>query len=186
MVRDEARVSGAPTLTTERLTLRAHRIADLPACVAMWQDVEVVRHTIGSPSPPSRTWLRLLSYAGHWSLLGFGYWALEHTESGAFLGEIGFADFKRDLHPALDDVPEVGWVLAPQAHGKGYATEALRAAIAWGDEAFTTDHTVCIIYPENTASLRVAAKLGYAEIDRILVEGQPPELVLARPRGERA
>jgi RimJ/RimL family protein N-acetyltransferase len=68
-------ITAAPIIETERLRLRGHYIADFPDCVAMWSEPEVVRYTIGEPSPPQRTWLRILSYRGHWALLGFGYWA---------------------------------------------------------------------------------------------------------------
>jgi len=93
--------------------------------------------------------------------MGFGYWAVEEKASERFLGEIGFADFKREIVPSIEGVPELGWVLASHAHGKGYATEALNAAIPWGDKNLSASRSVCIIDPENLASLRVAEKCGY-------------------------
>ena len=68
----------------------------------------------------------MLRYAGHWQWMGFGFWALEEKSTGAFAGELGFAEFKRELEPSIQGIPEIGWVLAPHAHGKGYATEAVR------------------------------------------------------------
>jgi RimJ/RimL family protein N-acetyltransferase len=79
---------------------------------------------------------------------------------------VGFADFKRNLDPPLGDTPESGWILASAFHGKGYATEAMRAVIAWGDEHFEAARTACLIHPDNAASLRVAEKLGYREYAR--------------------
>jgi len=167
----------APVIETERLRLRAHQSDDLADCVAMWSEPAVVRYTIGEPSPPQRTWMRILAYRGHWALLGFGYWAVEEKSSGRYIGELGFADFKRDMVPSIDGMPELGWALAPQFHGKGYATEALRAAVAWGDDHLVQRRTVCIIHRDNHPSFRVAAKLGYkaiftatgsAELDTIL------------------
>ena len=67
----------------------------------------------------------------------------------------------RDIEPALGDQPEAGWVLAPWAHGKGYATEAMSAALAWGDGQFGDMPVVCITAPENPASIRVAEKCGF-------------------------
>lgn len=110
--------------------------------------------------------MRLLTYAGHWSLLGFGYWVLEERATGRFAGEVGFADFKRGLDPSLVGVPEVGWALAAEMHGRGFATEAVRAAVSWGDCNFRRDRTFCIIDPENAASIRVASKCGYGEVRR--------------------
>ncbi|HEY6455656.1 MAG TPA: GNAT family N-acetyltransferase, partial [Steroidobacteraceae bacterium] len=63
--------SAVPVIETERLRLRAHQSDDLAACVVMWSDPAVVRYTLGDPSPPQRTWMRILAYRGHWELLGF-------------------------------------------------------------------------------------------------------------------
>jgi RimJ/RimL family protein N-acetyltransferase len=81
-----------------------------------------------------------------------------------FVGEIGFADFKRDITPSIRGIPEMGWVLASAQHGKGYATEGVRAALGWADRHLAAARTVCIIGPGNTASIRVAEKAGYAQI----------------------
>ena len=81
---------------------------------------------------------------------------------------MGFGYFKRDLDASVDTVPELGWALVPGAHGKGYATEALRVALAWGDAHFESDRTVCIIDPGNDASARVADKLGFGEYARVV------------------
>jgi len=156
----------APMLETNRLRLRAHQPGDLSAYAAMWSDPDVVRYTIGTPLPPQRTWMRLLGHRGHWSVLGFGYWAVEEKETG-YIGELGFGHFKRDLHASVDTVPELGWALVPGVHGKGYATEALRAVVAWGEAHFESDRTVCIIDPGNDVSARVADKLGFREYTRV-------------------
>ena len=123
----------APNIETDRLRLRAHRIADFPDLSAMWADPVVVRHIAGRPSTPEESWSRLLRYAGLWPLLGFGYWAVEERATGRFVGDVGLADFHRDMTPPLGDAPEAGWALAPWSHRKGYATEAMRAVLAWSD-----------------------------------------------------
>jgi RimJ/RimL family protein N-acetyltransferase len=172
-----------PVLETDRLVLRGHRADDLDHCAAMWSDPGVTRYTIGSPSTEQRTWVRLLAYVGHWDLLGFGYWVVEEKASHRYIGELGFADFKRRLEPSIDGVPELGWALLPPAHGKGYATEALKAALRWGDAHFGNVQTVCLISPDNAASLRVAEKLGYRELLRT-TQHDEPQIVLARTRLE--
>ena len=139
----------------------------------MWALPEVVRYIGGKPFTGEEVWARLLRYAGHWQWMGFGFWALEEKSTGAFAGELGFAEFKRELQPSIEGTPEVGWVLAPHAHGKGYATEALQAAIAWGDERFGQTRTVCLIHPENLPSLRVAEKCGYRECHLTTYQEQP-------------
>jgi RimJ/RimL family protein N-acetyltransferase len=169
-----------PTLVTQRLTLRAHRAADFPACAAMWADPAVTRFIGGRPFSAEEVWGRLLRYAGLWSWLGFGYWAIAETASGRFLGEVGFADFKRDLKPPLD-APELGWALAVEAHGRGYATEAVRAVLAWSDQRFA--RAFCIIQPDNHPSHRVAAKCGFHELRRATYKDHTT-IVLARDARE--
>ncbi len=128
----------------------------------MWADPRLVEHVTGIPSTREQSWARVLRYAGHWAMLGYGYWVVEEREGGAFLGEVGFADYHRKIDPPLDGVPELGWFLAAHAHGKGYATEAVRAAIAWGQEHFSgIPRIACIIGPENHPSIRVADKCGF-------------------------
>ncbi|HEY8297416.1 MAG TPA: GNAT family N-acetyltransferase [Candidatus Baltobacteraceae bacterium] len=161
----------APVIETPRLVMRAHRLEDFPACAAMWADPIVTRYIGGKPSTQMETWGRLMRYVGHWALLGFGYWAIQDKASGNFAGELGFADFKRDMQPSIDGMPELGWALATPFHGKGYATEAVRAAIAWGDAHFGSARTVCLIDPENLASIRVAQKCGYMESERTTWHG---------------
>jgi RimJ/RimL family protein N-acetyltransferase len=162
-----------PMLETERLRLRGHRVEDLVHGAAMWADPVVVRYTVRKPLTEEESWRRLLSYVGHWALMGYGYWVAEEKATGNFVGEIGFADYQRDIEPSLKGVPEIGWVLASSAHGRGYATEAVRAAVAWGDLHFQTGRTACIIAPENVASIRVAVKCGYREFARTTYKGHP-------------
>ena len=152
-----------PVIETERLRLRAHSPNDFAACCAMWADPVVTKYIGGKPSTTQQTWARILTYGGHWVHLGYGYWAVEEKATGTFVGELGFADFKRDIAPSMQNVPELGWALATPAHGKGYATEAVRAATAWGDRNLASARTVCLINPENVASIRVAQKCGFHE-----------------------
>lgn len=164
----------APALETERLFLRGHRAEDLDDCAAMWGDPEVTRYIGGKPSRREETWGRLLRYVGHWSLLGFGYWVARERSSGRFVGEIGLADFERDITPPFGGAPEAGWAIATWASGKGYATEGLRAVLAWADERFP--RTVCMIDEGNVASVRVAAKCGYHEWQKTAYHGTPTVL----------
>ncbi|WP_309573382.1 GNAT family N-acetyltransferase [Deinococcus sp.] len=154
----------APTLTTPRLILRPHRTDDLVDCLELWQDPVVTRYTSGKPLPRQDVWTRLLRHPGHWALLGFGYWVAQERESGRFIGEVGLGRFKRDLlagEPELDTMPEAGWVTLPWAHGRGYAHEAVSAALAWRDANVPGTETFCIISPENVASLRLAGRAGF-------------------------
>jgi RimJ/RimL family protein N-acetyltransferase len=99
-------------------------------------------------------------------MLGYGYWAATEKTSGRYIGDVGLADFKREIEPSIKGVPEIGWVLARWSHGRGYATEAAQAALRWLEGALGPQRTVCIIDVENSASLRVADKCGYREFAR--------------------
>jgi len=176
----DARLSGIPTLQTQRLRLRAHTPRDFSACVALWADPFVTRFIGGRPFAREEVWARLLRYAGSWQWLGFGYWAVDEIASGQFIGELGFAQNEREFNPPVTlldraglPVPEAGWVLAPQFHGKGYATEAVRAALAWGDSHVAASRAFCIIHPDHSASIRVAQKCGFVESSRPFYQSEP-------------
>ncbi len=162
-----------PELHTTRLRLRGPGLADVAPSGAMWRDPEVVRFIGGRPSTGEEVWSRVLRYVGHWALLGFGYWAIEERASGRFVGELGFADFHRELEPGFGDTPEVGWALAPWAHGQGFAGEALRAALAWGDAHLASDRTVCIIDGGNARSIKLAHSVGFAADRTATYKGEP-------------
>jgi RimJ/RimL family protein N-acetyltransferase len=174
--------SVAPIIETERLRLRAHTYDDLANCTAMWTDPNVTLYISGTPSTLQKTWSGMLAYVGHWTFMGFGYWLLEEKDSAKFVGEIGLADFKRDIAPAMRGAPELGFALATHAHGKGYATEAALAVVAWSDANLSHAKTVCLINPENMRSLRVAEKAGYRVFEQGLFN-EKPALFLERLRG---
>jgi len=170
-----------PVLTTARLRLRGHRRDDFDALAALWGDPETVRHITGKPSTPTESWSRLMTYAGHWALMGFGFWAVEEIASGRYLGDIGLADFKRGLGPRFDGTPEAGWVLSPACHGKGYATEAVKAVLAWGEVNMALLRCVCMISPDHAASLRVAEKCGFTPFAHTTFKDSPVTLLERDP-----
>lgn len=154
----------------------------------MWFDPSVVRFLGGVPLSREDVWARLLRQAGLWTILGYGYWTVRETDTGCFVGQVGFANYKRDLLPPLGDVPECGWVLAAAAQGRGYASEALAAALAWADAALDADRTVCFIEEGHAASIRLARCLGYAPYARSEYKGSPVALFerAARPPNDAA
>jgi RimJ/RimL family protein N-acetyltransferase len=187
-----------PILETERLRLRGHRLEDFPDSVALWSDANVTRFIGGKPLTEEDVWARLMRYAGHWMWMGFGYWLLEEKSTGLFAGEVGLADWKRDVEPSIHGIPEAGWVLASRVHGLGYATEAVRAVLAWNDRNISagksypqkksahrmevdlsgpvplkTARTVCIIDAGNVRSVRVAEKCGFRELCRTTYHDHP-------------
>jgi RimJ/RimL family protein N-acetyltransferase len=173
-----------PVIETARLRLRGYRYEDLSDSVAMWADPKVAQFISGRASTEQQTWSRLLSYIGHWALMGFGYWVIEEKATGEFVGDVGFADFKRDIAASMRGKPELGFALVSRFHGKGYATEAVRAVLAWADAELPEPATVCLITPQNAASIHVVEKCGYKMLENGLYNNQPV-LFLQRdaPRG---
>ncbi|MEI9886017.1 MAG: GNAT family N-acetyltransferase [Rhizomicrobium sp.] len=170
-----------PVVETERLILRAPRREDFPSYAAMWADPEVTRFIAAVPLSEEEAWARFMRAFGHWALLGYGFWTVEEKDSGARLGELGFLDVRRDIVPALDGIPEVGWALCRAAQGKGYATEGVRGALAWGENRFGKMRFACLIAPDNKPSLGVAAKTGFKEAVRTTYKGDPAVMLYRDP-----
>lgn len=148
-----------PVLTTARLTMTPHRVADFADLAAMWADPQVVRFLGGTPSTAEDSWARLLRYAGSWALLGFGFWAVRRRDTGSYVGDVGFLDGRRTGVEGFGRDPEIGWSLAGSAQRQGFATEAIMAALDWGQPRFA--RTVAMIDPRNAASVAVAARCGF-------------------------
>ncbi|MGZ8336775.1 MAG: GNAT family N-acetyltransferase [Allosphingosinicella sp.] len=151
-----------PLIETARLRLRGFREADLDAQAEILADPVVMRFLGANPLGREDSWRRMLCGPGLWTLLGYGYWALERKQDGAFIGQIGFADFKRDMQPSIEGLPEMGWILSQRGQGQGYASEAAAAAIDWADRTLAAPELVAIIDPDNEPSIRVAEKAGFA------------------------
>jgi RimJ/RimL family protein N-acetyltransferase len=162
-----------PVLESERLRLRGHRPEDFGDSAALWGDPEVTRYIGGRPLTREEVWARLLRYVGHWAWMRYGVWVVEERATGEFVGEVGYADYRRDIQPPLGEMPELGWVVAKDFHGNGYASEAVRAAMKWADERFGGRRTVCSIHPENLRSIRLAEKCGFQESQRTTYKGEP-------------
>lgn len=153
-------------IETPRLLLRPYTLADFKDFAALVVDPAVIRLFGGKPMPREDAWNRLLRYAGHWALLGYGMFAICDRESGRHLGQTGLADFGRGLGGSFDPYPEAAWLFGGESHGRGYATEAASAAHGWFQEVHGAQRTVCLVERGNEASLKVAAKLGYQPFDQ--------------------
>ncbi|GGX70999.1 hypothetical protein GCM10007385_45000 [Tateyamaria omphalii] len=104
--------------------------------------------------------------------MGFGYWAIERNSDKRYIGEIGFANFRRGLSPTLLDIPEAGWCIARPYQRAGYATEALTAALDWADRVAYLDRSVCLIAPDNWISISLADTLGFRFTEEISNSGK--------------
>jgi RimJ/RimL family protein N-acetyltransferase len=161
----------APLVETERLRLRGHTALDFEASLPMWNDPIVTRFIGGRAYSAEEVWQRLQRYAGSWALLGHGFWVIEHKASAKLIGEIGVMDAKRDIDPPFGEDREVGWALLPEAHGQGYASEALSAALAWESRYLGGERLVALIDPDNTPSIKLAQKFAFTERARSTYKG---------------
>jgi RimJ/RimL family protein N-acetyltransferase len=160
-----------PELETARLRLRALRLDDFDVFAAMWREPDVVRFIGGVPLTREDAWSRFLRQMGMWHYLGFGVFAIEDKETGAFIGVAGFHDLHRDITPSIEGTMEAGWVLSTAVQGKGMAEEAMRAALAWADCGHAMKRVTCIVRPDHSASLHIASKLGFVEFSRANYNG---------------
>ena len=180
MPTDNSAFPTVPVLETSRLLLRGFRADDYEPWFAMSRLPAYHRYFTPEPMPAEEVWKLVLRSAGHWVIMGFGFWAVEEKASGRFVGAVGFLSLKRALEPPLGAAPEIGWVMDPAVHGQGYASEAVAAALAWGNGHFGPVRTVCIIDPENEPSLRLAAKFGYHKY-ALTTYHDKPIVLLERP-----
>lgn len=153
-------------IDTARLHLRPFAVGDLDALYRLTLDDEMRRHL--GPEPPSRaaSFDRLLRMSGGWALFGYGSFAVIEQASGELVGNCGLFAVHRELGPDFDGYPEAGWIIAQSRWGQGYARESMEAVIAWFGQVHGGGRTVCMIEPGNSASERLAEKLGYREFAR--------------------
>jgi RimJ/RimL family protein N-acetyltransferase len=150
-------LQAAQVLETPRLRLRPFAAGDWPAYAAMCADTEVMRFIgAGQVQNADEAWRSLAFFLGHWELLGYGMWALELRDSGALIGRVGFID-----PPGWPDF-ELGWLLAREHWGCGYAREAAAVALHHAFEVLQRGRVISLIRPGNARSVAVAEAIGAA------------------------
>ncbi|MFC3215726.1 GNAT family N-acetyltransferase [Novosphingobium panipatense] len=127
----------------------------------LYRDPAVEEFIRGLPVTREDAWHRLLRYVGHWSLFGYGMFAVFERGSGSLIGEVGLAQFQRGLGADFDADPEAAWLFAGKAHGHGYAIEAMETLMGWFDGTRPEERCVCMIDTENAASVRLAERLDF-------------------------
>jgi len=159
-----------PRLETPRLVLRGFESGDLDLFAAMCADVEVMRY-LGSPTlDRAGAWRKMALHLGHWELRGYGKWAVVEGATGHLIRRVGL--WNPEGWPGL----EVGWLLARDRWGHGFATEAGAAALRFAFERLGAEHVLSVIHPENAPSIRVAERLG-ERYERSLEIGTVPVVV---------
>ncbi|MBI1187778.1 MAG: GNAT family N-acetyltransferase [Alphaproteobacteria bacterium] len=143
-------------LETERLLLRGWRDADAAPFAAMMAQPDVARFLTADqrPQDPAAAWRTLSAFVGHWALRGYGLFVVEEKATGAFVGRAGL------WNPEGWAGLELGWGLDRRYWGRGYATEAARAAARWAFEALRPERLISLIHVDNAASQNVAMRLG--------------------------
>jgi RimJ/RimL family protein N-acetyltransferase len=158
-------------IETERLVLRKPRLEDAPAAAEHLGDPEVMRFIgVGGETVPPEACVEVVrKWLARWRVNGFGQLAVVRREDGRFLGRAGLLVWDRagadgwcasDLLAAADPQVELGWTLAREHWGRGYATEAAAAIRDWAFAELELDRLISIIHPDNRSSERVAEKLG--------------------------
>jgi len=129
---------------------------DFEAYAQICADTEVMRFLTpeGKTLTRAETWRQMAFLIGHWQLRGYGHWAVEEKATGNFIGRIGF------LNPEGWPGFEIGWTLARDAWGKGYATEGAGRALEYAFTDLRRERVISLIHPENNNSIRVAERLG--------------------------
>lgn len=143
---------------TARLDLTPIDSSSADLLAPVFAKEEVWRFPFGRGLSRSETEERVRSWAEHWEVLGYGLWLVMERRSAVPLGYVGLAvpTFLPEILPAV----EVGWRLDPVAWGLGYASEAARAALKGAFEVLELDEVVSLPQVENTASVRVAERIG--------------------------
>ena len=142
-----------PVLQTPRLILRAPVAEDLPAWQANMSDPDSMRF-LGGVVSPHMAWRNMTTVVGAWAIVGFSMFSVIEKSTGRWVGRLG------PWQPEGWPGKEVGWALAREAEGRGYATEGAQAAVDFAFEVLGWDECIHSIDKDNTASIAVAHRLG--------------------------
>ena len=177
-------------LETERLILRLPRLDDAEAMSEYLNDPEAMRF-IGGADPNADPADVIAKWIRRWETNGVGPFAVERREDGRVLGRAGFLVWDtRDwrvstLAEAGEHAQiELGWVLARAHWGRGYATEAARAARDWGRSERAIGLLISLIHPDNDASGRLAERLGAKPTETVTLFDSGPAVVWVHPDSE--
>lgn len=151
----------APFLSSERLEYWKPDASDFEALFELVSHPETCRY-LGPAPTRADTYQRFQRNAGSWLLHGYGMLMVRQKGYTDLIGNCGIFQSWRDLGEDFDNCPEAGWIIGADHVGKGSAGEAMRTILAWFDREFGPKRMVCMIEPDNAASIRLADKLGFA------------------------
>ncbi len=166
-----------PIIETPHLILRAWRLEEAAALFEIFQEEDILQY-FPNPKPPPLNKVEdyIAHQLAHWELYGYGHWAIVEREAGQVAGWVGL-EYLLELGET-----EVGYLLSRRVWGRGYATEAARAAVGYGFETASLPGIIGLVHPENASSIRVLEKCGMAFAGRLTLWG----LDMSRYRVDRA
>jgi RimJ/RimL family protein N-acetyltransferase len=170
--------SVVPTLTTPRLVLRPWQLEDASVLFDILQQADILKYFPRTTPPPiDRVEKYIAHHHAHWQERGYGHWAVVENETKLVIGWCGL-----EFLPETAET-EVAYLLSTPFWGKGFATEAARASLAYGFDVVRLQQVIGLVHPENIASRRVLEKNGLAythravyfgmELDRFAIEKVP-------------
>ncbi|GAA3165317.1 GNAT family N-acetyltransferase [Nonomuraea salmonea] len=146
-------------IETERLMLRSSEARDRAAFIELLASPEAHAY-LGGPRPRDELERDVPPVPARWA----GSFVVELD--GEMIGNVLLKRATEHSRPAAVGKAELGYLFLPRAWGRGYGTEACAAALAWLDRALPGEPVILTTQTANTASMRLAAKLGFTEVER--------------------
>jgi len=163
-------------IETDRLLIRPFETGDIDAMAQVYGDPELMRHVCLGVLDRAGTAALLEEYRHAQDELGFSTWAVVEKESGAVVGDVGFGVY------APTGEPELGYTLAADVWGRGYAFEAAQACVEAAFANLPQRRLVAKVESGNERSLRLAERLEMRAVDTVAIDGRPHVLLaLERP-----
>jgi len=156
-----------PVIETTRLILREMREEDAPALFEYFQDPQTSRYWFTPDKTIEEARARVPRLKKEWAKNGFGDWAVVDRSTGKFIGFTGLHHIS-----GMNEV-NLGYLLTYSVWGRGYGTEACRAAIQFGLETAKLKQIVGVTHPDNLPSIRVLEKCGMVYWKNVMRNGQP-------------
>jgi ribosomal-protein-alanine N-acetyltransferase len=163
-------------LETDRLILRpltGDDFADYAAMLADPQVTDGLAETVGNS--PEEAWRSLAMFIGHRAIRGYSHWALVEKSTGEFVGRAG--PWRPHGFPGLG----IGWCLAREHWGKGYATEAAQASLNYALKELGAPEVISLVLPNNSRSIAVAERIGHRHLRDVQYRGRNVHLYGQRP-----
>lgn len=166
-----------PFLTTERFELWKPAPGDLDDLVRLLEGEDMTRFLGPARATSFSQFERLTRNAGSWALYGYGIFYVRRCGQAEIIGSCGVFHSWRGFDKGMDNVPEAGWIVRRDCWGQGVAGEVMRTVLPWFDNVHGKRRIACMIEEGNTASERLADRLGFVRYDRHQPDGDEGAMV---------